>query len=84
MQVWKYSETDKIADGVLEKIHVDVQTPEGLTETDALLMGGANGSLRYNETAMWCNCACISWQLCNIYRTFLNNWGSAVSYGHLN
>ncbi|KAG6696256.1 hypothetical protein I3842_09G139100 [Carya illinoinensis] len=47
--VWKYSETDKIADGVLEKIHVDVQTPEGLTETDALLMGGANGSLSFVE-----------------------------------
>ncbi|KAF5475361.1 hypothetical protein F2P56_007170 [Juglans regia] len=47
--VWKYSETDKIADGALEKIHVDVQTPEGLTETDALLTGGANGSLSFVE-----------------------------------
>jgi WD repeat-containing protein 21A len=47
VQVWKYSETDKIVDGALEQIHVDVQTPEGQTETDVLLTGGVNGSLRY-------------------------------------
>lgn len=51
LQVWKYSETDKIVDGALEQIHIDVQTPEGQTETDVLLTGGANGSLRYIEIA---------------------------------
>ncbi|XP_059437328.1 uncharacterized protein LOC132170380 isoform X3 [Corylus avellana] len=47
--VWKYSETDKIVDGALEQIHIDVQTPEGQTETDVLLTGGANGSLSFVE-----------------------------------
>lgn len=51
LQVWKYSETDKIVDGALEQIHVDVQTPEGQIEIDALLTGGVNGSLRYIEIA---------------------------------
>ncbi|XP_041027393.1 DDB1- and CUL4-associated factor 4 [Juglans microcarpa x Juglans regia] len=47
--VWKFSETDKIADGALEQMHVDVQTPEGQTETDVLLTGGLNGSLSFVE-----------------------------------
>ncbi|GLT69551.1 hypothetical protein SLA2020_416940 [Shorea laevis] len=47
--VWKYSETDKIVDGALEQIHVDVQTPEGQIEIDALLTGGVNGSLSFVE-----------------------------------
>ncbi|XP_062162975.1 uncharacterized protein LOC133869896 [Alnus glutinosa] len=47
--VWKYSETDKIVDGALEQIHIDVQTPEGQTETDVLLTGGVNGSLSFVE-----------------------------------
>jgi WD repeat-containing protein 21A len=51
LQVWKYSETDKIVDGALEQIHIGVQTPEGQTETDVLLTGGVNGSLRYIEIA---------------------------------
>lgn len=47
LQVWKYSGTQNLAYGALEQIHVDVQTPEGQTQTDVLLTGGRNRSLRY-------------------------------------
>lgn len=47
LQVWKYSGTQKIPYGALEQIHMGVQTPEGQTQTDVLLTGGRNNSLRY-------------------------------------
>lgn len=31
---------------------MDVQTAEGLTDTDILLAGGRDGSLRYNKVAV--------------------------------
>lgn len=48
-QVWKYQGTNKLGDGALEWIHIDVQTAEGLTDTDILLAGGRDGSLRYKK-----------------------------------
>ena len=48
LQVWKYGGTDKIVNGALEQIRIDVQTLEGQTEMDVLLAGGVHGSLRYN------------------------------------
>lgn len=48
--VWKYEGTDRIADAALESIQVNLQTPEGQTETEALLTGGVNGSLCLFET----------------------------------
>ncbi|XP_041015268.1 uncharacterized protein LOC121258015 [Juglans microcarpa x Juglans regia] len=47
--VWKYSEADKIGNGALEHIHVDVHTRKGQTETDVLLIGSLNGSLSCAE-----------------------------------
>lgn len=49
MQVWKYRETRDSADGSLEQIYAGVQTPEGQIQTDILLTGGINGSLRYRQ-----------------------------------
>ncbi|KAK7856083.1 hypothetical protein CFP56_024978 [Quercus suber] len=46
-QVWKYGGTDKIVNGALEQIHIDVQTLEGQSEMDVLLAGGVHGSLRH-------------------------------------
>lgn len=46
LQVWKYQGTNQLGDGALERIHMDVQTGEGLTDTDFVLAGGADGSLR--------------------------------------
>lgn len=39
----------------LEHLRVDVQTSEGQTETDVLLTGSTNGSMRYNL----CLCVCF-------------------------
>lgn len=47
--VWKYQGTNKLGDGALEWIHIDVQTSEGLTDTDILLAGGRDGSLSIFE-----------------------------------
>ncbi|GAV75061.1 hypothetical protein CFOL_v3_18540, partial [Cephalotus follicularis] len=47
--VWKYQSTEMMADGALEQIHIDLQTPEGQTGTDILLTGSSNGSLRFAE-----------------------------------
>lgn len=49
LQVWKYRDTQKLVDGALEQIYATVQTPEGRTQTDLLLTGGINGSLRYRQ-----------------------------------
>lgn len=46
LQVWKYQGTNQLGDGALERIRMDVQTGEGLTDTDFVLAGGADGSLR--------------------------------------
>lgn len=46
LQVWKYRRTDKIGISALEQLRVDVQTLEGQSETDVLLTGSINGSLR--------------------------------------
>ncbi|KAF8412632.1 hypothetical protein HHK36_000601 [Tetracentron sinense] len=43
--IWKYQNTDRIGDGALEQLHVDILTPEGQNETDVLLTGSINGSL---------------------------------------
>ncbi|CAI9259747.1 unnamed protein product [Lactuca saligna] len=42
--IWKYQGTQRIADAALEHICLDVQTPNGLTETEILLTGGLNGT----------------------------------------
>nr|XP_023898103.1 uncharacterized protein LOC112009976 [Quercus suber] len=47
--VWKYGGTDKIVNGALEQIHIDVQTLEGQSEMDVLLAGGVHGSLSFVE-----------------------------------
>ncbi|KAM5587017.1 hypothetical protein ABKV19_005790 [Rosa sericea] len=47
--VWKYQGTNKLGDGALERINIDVQTGEGLTDTDFLLAGCRNGSLSFFE-----------------------------------
>ena len=59
LQVWKYGGTDKIVNGALEQIRIDVQILEGQTEMDVLLAGGVHGSLRYNGIVVWCTCACV-------------------------
>ncbi|TKY72650.1 DDB1- and CUL4-associated factor 4 [Spatholobus suberectus] len=47
--VWKYRGTDKMGISALEHLRVDVQTPEGQSETDVLLTGSINGSLSFSE-----------------------------------
>ncbi|XP_010260798.1 PREDICTED: uncharacterized protein LOC104599783 [Nelumbo nucifera] len=47
--IWKYQSTDRIADSALEQLHVDIQTAQGQSETDVLLMGNMNGSLSLFE-----------------------------------
>ncbi|KAF7840268.1 DDB1- and CUL4-associated factor 4 isoform X2 [Senna tora] len=47
--VWKYQGTDRIGISALEQMHVDVQTLEGQTKTDVLLLGNWNGSLSFSE-----------------------------------
>ncbi|CAL9016325.1 unnamed protein product, partial [Prunus brigantina] len=47
--VWKYQGTNQLGDGSLERIRMDVQTGEGLTDTDFVLAGGADGSLSIFE-----------------------------------
>ncbi|KAL6283015.1 hypothetical protein ACE6H2_013944 [Prunus campanulata] len=47
--VWKYQGTNQLGDGALERIRMDVQTGEGLTDTDFVLAGGADGSLSIFE-----------------------------------
>lgn len=42
--IWKYQGTQRIADAALEHIRLNLQTPDGLTETDILLTGGLNGT----------------------------------------
>ncbi|XP_052203220.1 uncharacterized protein LOC127808690 isoform X2 [Diospyros lotus] len=49
--VWKYNETERIADGALEEAHIGVHTPDGLIETDLLLAGSTNGSLSLYEVS---------------------------------
>ncbi|KAL6292859.1 hypothetical protein ACE6H2_001001 [Prunus campanulata] len=44
--VWKYQGTNQLGDGALERIRMDLQTGEGLTDTDFVLASGADGSLR--------------------------------------
>lgn len=46
LQVWKYQETKELTDGALERIRMDVQTEGGQTDTDFVLAGGMNGSIR--------------------------------------
>ncbi|XP_050368602.1 uncharacterized protein LOC126786726 [Argentina anserina] len=45
--VWKYLGTKKLGDAALERINIEVQTGEGLIDTDFLLAGGRDGSLRF-------------------------------------
>ncbi|KAL6206226.1 hypothetical protein ACLB2K_023475 [Fragaria x ananassa] len=47
--VWKYQGTNKLGDGALERINIDVQTGEGLTDRNFLLAGGRDGSLSFFE-----------------------------------
>ncbi|XP_016648196.1 PREDICTED: uncharacterized protein LOC103325475 [Prunus mume] len=47
--VWKYQGTNQLGDGALERIRMDVQTGEELTDTDFVLAGGADGSLSIFE-----------------------------------
>ena len=48
MQVWRYSGTEKLGDSALERMHVNVQMPEGETKTNVLLTAGRNGIIRYS------------------------------------
>ncbi|XAR56192.1 hypothetical protein NMG60_11036573 [Bertholletia excelsa] len=43
--VWKYHKTGRIGDGALEHIYVNIDMADGLTGTDVLLAGSANGYL---------------------------------------
>ncbi|CAN4114093.1 unnamed protein product [Withania somnifera] len=43
--ILKYAGTQRVVDSALEHLTVDLNTPEGLLETDILLTGGMNGSL---------------------------------------
>ncbi|KAK3023864.1 hypothetical protein RJ639_043995 [Escallonia herrerae] len=45
--IWKYQGTERVADGALEQIRIDLDIPDGPIETDVLLTGGLNGSLCY-------------------------------------
>ncbi|XP_057511757.1 uncharacterized protein LOC130793907 [Actinidia eriantha] len=47
--VWKYHGTERMGDGALEQIHVNIDRPHGLIGTDVLLAGSANGSLSFYE-----------------------------------
>ncbi|OAY54404.1 uncharacterized protein LOC110611784 isoform X2 [Manihot esculenta] len=47
--VWKYRGTEKMSDGALDQMHIDIYTPEGQTEVDVLIAGGINGSLSLFE-----------------------------------
>ncbi|KAJ4975214.1 hypothetical protein NE237_000320 [Protea cynaroides] len=47
--VWKYQNTDRIADGALEQLHVNLQTLEGENEADVLVTGSMNGCLSLFE-----------------------------------
>ncbi|CAK9187552.1 unnamed protein product [Ilex paraguariensis] len=42
--ILKYQGTERIGDGAVEQIHVDIQTPNGAIGADILLTGGLNGS----------------------------------------
>lgn len=48
-QVLRYRGTAKLNDSALEHTQIDVQTLEGQTETDVLLAGSIDGSLRYKQ-----------------------------------
>ncbi|KAL3523194.1 hypothetical protein ACH5RR_016028 [Cinchona calisaya] len=43
--VWKYDETKKKVDNIVEQIGLDIFTPAGLVGTDVLMTGGLNGAL---------------------------------------
>ncbi|XP_043690194.1 DDB1- and CUL4-associated factor 4 [Telopea speciosissima] len=47
--VWKYQNTDRIADGALEQLHINLQTLEGENEADVLVTGSMNGCLSLFE-----------------------------------
>ncbi|CAJ1975960.1 unnamed protein product [Sphenostylis stenocarpa] len=47
--VWRYQGTDKMGACALEHLRVDVQTLQGQTETDVLLIGSINGSMSFSE-----------------------------------
>nr|XP_016515846.1 PREDICTED: uncharacterized protein LOC107832506 isoform X2 [Nicotiana tabacum] len=44
-KISKYDGTQRVVDSALENLTVDINVPEGLSETDILLTGGMNGSL---------------------------------------
>ncbi|CAN6196632.1 unnamed protein product [Urochloa humidicola] len=44
--VWKYQETNLVADKALEQLSAMVQTPQGLRESRMLVTGSMNGSIR--------------------------------------
>lgn len=45
-QVWRYEESDSIAEGALEIIPVNMITPEGETRVHVMLAGSIHGLLR--------------------------------------
>nr|XP_043618271.1 DDB1- and CUL4-associated factor 4-like protein 1 isoform X2 [Erigeron canadensis] len=47
--VWKYQETERDSDAALEHVYVNVQTRDGLTESEVLLTGGLNNMFRCYE-----------------------------------
>ncbi|XP_027089512.1 uncharacterized protein [Coffea arabica] len=43
--IWKYGQTQKKVDNVVQQMNIDIDTPAGTLETDILLAGGLNGTL---------------------------------------
>ncbi|KAK9067444.1 hypothetical protein SSX86_014773 [Deinandra increscens subsp. villosa] len=42
--IWKYQGTERIADAALEHVYVNIQTRDGLVESELLLTGGLNNT----------------------------------------
>ncbi|KAL8231727.1 hypothetical protein R6Q57_001505 [Mikania cordata] len=47
--IWKYQWTDRIIDTALEHVYVNIQTQDGLVESELLLVGGLNNAFRIYE-----------------------------------
>lgn len=66
VQVWKYTNTERIVESSLEQINILVNREDGPEETDILLTGGASGTLWY---ALLC---CLN-TMCSIFYDLLNS-----------
>lgn len=52
-QIWKYQETMGMSDTALEHAYIDIQTQDGLTESEILLTGGLNRLFWYVPTIVY-------------------------------